>query len=335
MTQLATLGHSPAALDFAPLHAVAELLYGGPWIAERLTVVESLLAGNPAALDPAVRQVIAAARGFSAADAFRGQYRLAESRKESAHLWQQVDLLMVPTAPGHPRTAEVDAEPIAANARLGAYTNFVNLLGWCALALPTSFTAAGLPFGVTFIGPPGADAALARFGRQWQASRGLRLGATQCTPAAVVDGASVPPASPWPRSEPTLAIAVVGAHLAGLPLNPQLTERGAVLRHATRTALRYRLYALPDTTPPKPGMARVGADGAAIEVEVWELPLAAAGSFLAGVPAPLAIGQIELEDGSWVHGFVCESQALQNARDITRHGGWRAYLASLAAPLAA
>ena len=334
VTQLGPLGHRPVPIDFAPLHAVAELLYGGPWIAERMAVVEPLLAGNPGAIDPVVRQVIEAARAFSAVDAFRGQYRLAESRRESKHLWEQIDLLMVPTAPGHPRTAEVDAEPLASNARLGLYTNFVNLLGWCALALPSSFTAAGLPFGVTFIGPPGADAALARFGLEWQASRTLRLGATQQS-VGVEASAPSPSASAWPRSEPTLALAVVGAHLDGLPLNPQLTERGAVLRRTTRTAPRYRLYALPDTVPPKPGMARVGPEGAAIEVEVWDLPLAAAGSFLAGVPAPLAIGQIELEDGSWVHGFVCESQALQNARDITRHGGWRAYLRSLGAPLAA
>jgi len=335
VTQLATLGHRPVAIDFAPLHAVAELLYGGPWVAERMAVVEPLLATNPGAFDPAVRQVIEAARGFSAVDAFRGQYRLAASRRESARLWDQVDLLMVPTAPGHPRTTEIDADPLAGNARLGLYTNFVNLLGWCALALPTSFTSAGLPFGVTFIGPPGADAALARFGQQWQASRTLRLGATQRGASPVGEAAPAAPGSAWPRSEPTLALAVVGAHLSGLPLNPQLTERGAVLRQVTRTAPRYRLYALPDTVPPKPGMARVGSEGAAIEIEVWDLSLAAAGSFLAGVPAPLAIGQIELEDGSWVHGFVCESQALQNALDITRHGGWRAYLRSLTAPLAA
>ncbi len=339
VAQVAVLGHRPVATDFATLHAVADLLYSGPWVAERFAVVEDLLEANPAALDPIVRQVIEVARGFSAVDAFRGQYTLAAARRKVATLWDQVDILLVPTAPGHPRHADVDADPLRSNAQLGLYTNFVNLLGWCALALPAGFTVSGLPFGVTFIGPAGADAALARFGMTWQASLGLKLGATQrssahaSAPSESADTLST--ARPWPAGAPTLPIAVVGAHLSGLPLNPQLTDRGALLRETARTAPHYRLYALPDTTPPKPGMLRVGSEGAAIEVEVWDLPSAEVGAFLALVPAPLSIGQIELEDGRWVHGFVCEALALQNACDVTRHGGWRAYLASLRAANAA
>ncbi|MEO8526536.1 MAG: allophanate hydrolase, partial [Caldimonas sp.] len=297
VAHLSTLGHRPVAIDFAPLHAVAELLYSGPWVAERLAVVEELLERNPAALDPSVRQVIEAARGYSAVDAFRGQYALATAKRDSAALWDQVDILMVPTAAGHPKHTEVDAEPLRSNAQLGLYTNFVNLLGWCALALPAGFTASGLPFGVTLIAPPDSDAALARFGMAWQSSLGLRLGATQrSSPLA----GSVPDADlahadqPWPASAPTLPIAVVGAHLSGLPLNAQLTDRGAVLRESTRTAPHYRLYALPDTTPPKPGMLRVASEGASVELEVWDLPMAEVGSFLALVPAPLGIGQVEL-----------------------------------------
>ena len=333
VAQAALLGHRPVATDFATLHAVADLLYSGPWVAERFAVVEDLLESNPGALDPTVRQVIEAARGFSAVDAFRGQYALAAARRDLATLWDQVDVLMVPTAPGHPRHTEVDAEPLRSNAQLGLYTNFVNLLGWCALALPAGFTASGLPFGVTFIGRAGADAALARFGLSWQASLGLKLGATQRSAATTPErGAEiVADAARWPAVAPTLPIAVVGAHLSGLPLNPQLIDRGAVLRETTRTAPHYRLYALPDTTPPKPGMLRVGSEGAAIEVEVWDVLVAEVGAFLALVPAPLGIGQIELEGGRWVHGFVCEAHALQNARDVTRHGGWRAYLQSLRA----
>ncbi len=333
VAQLALLGHRPVATDFATLHAVADLLYSGPWVAERFAVVEDFLETNPAALDPVVRQVIEAARGFSAVDAFRGQYALAAARRDVATLWSQVDVLMVPTAPGHPRHADVDADPLRSNAQLGLYTNFVNLLGWCALALPAGFASGGLPFGVTFIAPAGADAALAHFGMTWQASLGLKLGATQRSSVAVASQGAQAPSDdrPWPASAPTLPIAVVGAHLSGLPLNPQLTDRGAVLRETARTAPHYRLFALPDTTPPKPGMLRVGSEGGAIEVEVWDVPGAEVGAFLALVPAPLGIGQIELEDGRWVHGFVCEAHALQNARDVTRHGGWRAYLASLRA----
>ncbi len=334
VAQLAMLGHRPVPTDFATLHTVADFLYSGPWVAERLAVVEGLLERDPSALDPVVRQVIEGARAFTAVDAFRGQYALAGARRDVARLWDQVDILMVPTAPGHPRHAEVDADPLRSNAQLGLYTNFVNLLGWCALALPAGFAPTGLPFGVTFIGAAGTDAALARFGMAWQAALGLRLGATQRSAATSVgvSGAGIPSTGRlWPAQAATLPIAVVGAHLSGLPLNPQLTDRGAVLRETARTAPHYRLYALPDTSPPKPGMLRVGSEGAAIEVEVWDMPGAEVGAFLALVPAPLGIGRIELDDGRWVHGFICEAHALQNARDVTRHGGWRAYLRSLAA----
>ena len=319
---LRALGHDAVAIDFAPLHAVADLLYDGPWVAERHAVVEALLDSDPAAFDPVVRAVIDAARGFSATDAFRGLYRLREARRDTASIWTGCDLLMVPTAPGHPRHAEVDAEPLRCNAQLGTYTNFVNLLGWCALALPAGQAAHGLPFGVTFIAPAASDAALARFGVEWQAGLDLALGATD---------AKVPRAHdadlPWPASEPTLPLVVVGAHLRGLPLNAQLTERGATLRRSTHTAAFYRLFALPGTVPPKPGLLRVREGGAAIEVEIWDMPVAAIGSFLALVPPPLGLGSVELADGSRAHGFLCESYALSGADDITHHGGWRAFLA--------
>jgi allophanate hydrolase len=324
------LGHRVVAVDFAPLHAVAELLYAGPWVAERHAVVEALLTTQPDAIDPVVAGVVGAARSLSATDAFRGQYALQAARRDTRALWAEVDLLMVPTAPGHPRHAEVDAEPVAVNAQLGTYTNFVNLLGWCALALPAGATAEGLPFGVTFIAPAAADAALARFGVAWQESLRLPLGATtRPFPAPVVDAPGR-----WPASEATLPIAVVGAHLSGLPLNAQLTERGAVRREATTTAPAYRLYALPGTSPPKPGMLRVDAGGAAIAVEVWDLPSRAVGSFLALVPAPLGLGSVALADGRSVHGFLCEAHALEGALDITGHGGWRAYLSHLRADTA-
>jgi allophanate hydrolase len=265
---------------------------------------------------------------MSATDAFRGLYALRAAQRDTRAIWDRVDLLMPPSAPGHPRHSDVDADPIGANARLGRYTNFVNLLGWCALALPASFTGNGLAFGVTFIAPGGHDAALARFGMYWQAHVDLSLGATARRLASAAAGEV--DAKVWPASEETLAIVVVGAHLRGLPLNPQLLALGAHFCAATHTAPRYRLFALPDTTPPKPGLLRVGEGGASIEVEVWALPSARVGAFLASVAAPLGLGSIELLDGRRVHGFLCESHALVDARDITVHGGWRAYLASLA-----
>ena len=325
VSQAESLGHQVVPIDFAPLHAVAELLYSGPWVAERHAVVQALLDRDPGAFDPTVRRVIEGARAHSATDAFRAQYRLRAAQRDCAAFWQRTDVLMVPTAPGHPRHAEVQADPVGENSRLGTYTNFVNLLGWCALALPAGFTAAGLPFGVTFIAPGTGDAALARFGQTWQRSLALPLGATgRAYPAP-----KAPPA--WPASQPTLPIAVVGAHLSGLPLNGQLTERGATLSQATYTAPRYRLFALPNTTPSKPGLLRSDEGGAAIAVEVWDVPLAAVGSFLALIPPPLGLGSLELADGRWVHGFICEPHALTGARDVTSFGGWRAYFQSLGA----
>jgi allophanate hydrolase len=321
-----TLGATLVPLDFTALHELAGLLYDGPWVAERMAVVQPLLDADPGALDPTVAAVIARARGHDATDTFRAMYRLRAARRAAAAQWQQVDLLMVPTAPRHPTRADVAAAPVAANAELGAYTNFVNFLGWCALALPSSVTAAGLPFGVTFIGPAGADAALARFGRRWQAAAAQPLGATGAAPATETEAASE---LPEPATEPELRLAVVGAHLEGLPLNGQLLERGARLLTRTRTAPSYRLFALPGTAPRKPGLLRVAHGGEAIAVEVWAMPQRHAGSFLALIPPPLGLGSIELTDGTRVHGFLCEAHALEGATDISRHGGWRAYLATL------
>jgi allophanate hydrolase len=327
------MGHTLVPIDFEPLHSVANLLYSGPWVAERHSVVQTLLDSNPAALDAVVARVVARATSFTATDTFRAQYLLRAAQRDTAALWQQVDVLMVPTTPTHPTHAEVDADPVAVNAHMGTYTNFVNLLGWCALALPAGFAvgwAAGqvtkaLPFGVTFIAPGAADAALARFGLMWEAQLKLPLGATGRMPAPAVRS------SAWQASEPSMSIAVVGAHLSGMPLNSQLTQRGARLRVATQTAPRYQLFALPNTTPPKPGLQRAAVDhaGASIDVEVWDMPTHAVGSFLALIPPPLGLGSVELIDGRWVHGFICEAHALVGAREVTAFGGWRNYIKSL------
>jgi len=326
------LGHQLVPLDFTPLHRIAELLYTGPWVAERYCVIEDLLTSNPEALDPSVRAIIGSATRYSAADAFKGQYTLQALRREAQALWSQADVLLVPTAPGHPRFSDVAAEPLLINATLGLYTNFVNLLGWCALALPSGSASLGarLPFGVTFIAPPRHDAALAALGRTWQEQTDLPLGITgaRLSDAALQPALAQPLRSP--ASRPTLALAVVGAHLSGMPLNGQLRERGAQLALATTTSDCYRLFALPNTAPPKPGLMRCAeGEGRAIEVEVWDVPLEHVGSFLALVPPPLGLGSLELAGGRWVHGFICEGHALAGARDISAHGGWRAYMRSL------
>jgi allophanate hydrolase len=324
LARLGSEGHQAVPLDFSALDAVAALLYDGPWVAERHAVVRKLMQTHPDALDGTVRRVIARAEGQSATDAFTAQYQLRALAARAAAIWANCDVLMVPTAPGHPRFSEVDADPIGVNSRLGQYTNFFNLLGWSAIAVPSGRTQAGLPFGVTFIARGGHDAALARFARRWQQAVALPVGATgQLRP--------LPAALPvtWPAHAPVLPLAVVGAHLSGLPLNHQLTDAGATLVEATTTSPNYRLHALPGTVPPKPGLVRNEAGGHAIAVEVWALPQSAVGAFLAGIPAPLGLGSLELADGRRVHGFLCEAHALANAPDVSRFGGWRAYLASL------
>ena len=347
-------------IDMAPLHAVAQLLYDGPWVAERYAVVQALMRQQPDALDATVRQVIQHALAFDAVSAFEARYALAALARQIAPLWQQIDVLMVPTAPTCPTRAAVAAQPVLRNSELGRYTNFVNLLGQAALALPSSLgenasgLPSGLPFGITFIAPGGSDAALVALGHRWQAARALPLGCGLRAPN-LADAPADPPAdtaaAALPAAAPTLALAVVGAHLAGMALHHQLLERGCRLRARTRTAPHYRLYALPGTTPPKPGLARVAvgdsaagaardadtdtdadadadADGGvAIEVEVYDMPLAAVGSFLALIPPPLGLGSVQLADGGWVKGFICEGAALAGATDISAFGGWRAYQA--------
>lgn len=307
-----------ATIDLAPLSAAAELLYAGPWIAERRLAIGELLTGQPDAIDPTVRAVVAGATDFSAEDLFEAEYRMAGYRAHAAGLFEQIDALLVPTAGTHPTIASVLAEPVARNVELGCYTNFVNLLDLAAIAIPGLPRSDGLPFGITLIGPAGSDHRLAALATRLQQALAL------ATPETTQQLA----AEPLPFAEPTIAVAVVGAHLSGQPLNGQLIECGARRTALTRTAPRYRLYALANTTPAKPGLVRVADDGAAIEVEVWELPQRQFGKLMAQVGAPLGIGSLELADGSWTKGFICEPIAVVGAVDITRHGGWRHYLAA-------
>jgi allophanate hydrolase len=300
------LGARIVEVDFAPFRAAARLLYEGPWVAERYAAVKALIETKPEALHPVTRQVIAAGRDLTAVAAFEALHRLAELRRETEKVWDEIDALLTPTAGTTYTVAEVEAEPLRLNSNLGYYTNYVNLLDLCALAVPAGFLPGGLPWGISLVAPAFGDDRLLRLGARF-------LGEPE-------------PVAALAPAEPVTRVAVCGAHLGGLPLNHQLTGRGGHLVRATRTAPHYRLYALPGTPPPKPGLVRVAEGGAAIEVEVWELPLAAYGSFVAGIPSPLGIGTITTEDGEPVQGFLCEAAAVRGARDITDLGGWRAYL---------
>ncbi|MFM0075219.1 allophanate hydrolase [Paraburkholderia sediminicola] len=328
---------APTPIDFQPLKQVSALLYDGPWVAERRAALGSFFETHHKAVHPVVATVIGKADRYSAADAFNGQYALADLKRHAEQLFETIDILIVPTTPTHPLIADVQANPVELNSQLGYYTNFVNLLDLCALAVPCQRRQDGLPAGVTLIAPSGADRRLAELGARIQA---LFASEARSASEAVVVATTVTEKktaantiAPLPFQEPTVALAVVGAHLRGQPLNWQLQEAGARFVVATQTTADYMLYALANTQPPKPGLVRVtDQQGAPIAVEVWDMPLRTFGKFVADVPAPLGIGSVQLANGLTVKGFICEPSAVGNgsgAIDITSFGGWRAYLDSL------
>jgi allophanate hydrolase len=310
-------------LDFSPMLELAALLYEGPWVAERHAAVESFMASHGDDMNPVVKAIISKAGNFSATDTFKAQYRKEELQRQIDELLTDVDALLVPTAPTAPTIEAVNADPVTLNSQLGTYTNFVNLADMSALAIPAGFRDDGLPFGVTLITGAWKDTELQHLACQWLNSHPTPLGATDKERPEETPGAEI--------ATPTVKVAVVGAHLSGMPLNTQLSERYAVLLEQTTTAANYRLYALPNTTPPKPGLKRaVEGEGKEIIVEVWEMPASAFGSFVDLIPAPLGIGNVELVDGRWVNGFICEGYGFEGAQDVTEFGGWRAYIASRA-----
>jgi allophanate hydrolase len=315
IARLQTAGGVPVEVDIAPLLEAAKLLYSGPWVAERTAAVELLLRGSPSAIEPTVRAIVQSGLSVTGLETFRGLYALEAHRRAAEGIWNVADLLFLPTAPTIYTLKALKAEPLALNANLGLYTNFVNLLDLSALAVPAGFRADGTGFGVTLVGPAFADRALLDLAERYLETFPM---------------ADTPPLDLTPH-KPGVKLAVVGAHLAGMPLHWQLTSREARLVSAIKTAPVYRLYAIANSTPPKPALVHVGEGGASIAVEIYELDVEAFGSFTAEVPAPLAIGTVTLEDGSSVKGFVAEPRALDGAADITHLGGWRAYIASLQA----
>jgi len=319
--RLGGLGAKIVEIDIEPFYATARLLYEGPWVAERYLTARSLIASSPESLHPVTLQVILAGAHGTAADAFAAFYQLEELRRVRDHTFRAIDAMVLPTAPTIYAIDEVLADPIGLNSRLGTYTNFVNLLDMCGLAVPASMRPDGIPFGVTLLAPAGEDAALAAIGREFHATTGLPLGALKHSQPPLAR----PPAAP---AKGEISIAVVGAHLSGMPLNGELRAAGARLIERTATAPHYRLYSLAGTRPPKPGLLRMkNGAGAAIEVEVWALSESAFGRFVAAVPRPLSIGTLELNGGHSVKGFLVEAEAVAGARDISSFGGWRAFMA--------
>jgi allophanate hydrolase len=317
LADLAGLGAAIVEIDIEPFYETARLLYDGPWVAERYISVRSLIASAPEAMHSVTRQIILGGAHPSAVDAFKAFYQLEELRRVRDHTFGEIDVLALPTVPTVYTVAQVLADPIGLNSRLGTYTNFVNLLDLCALAVPASMQAT--PFGITLLAQAGNDATLASLGRVFHAGTGLPLGAT---------GTAQPALAPLPGSPAgEIAIAVVGAHLTGMPLNGELKSFGARFLERTTTTADYRLFLLPGTTPAKPGLLRVGVDaGVAVDVEIWTMPAEQFGRFVASIPAPLSIGTLTISDGRDVKGFLVEAEATRDARDISAFGGWRNFM---------
>jgi allophanate hydrolase len=318
------LGATLVEFDLEPLYETARLLYEGPWVAERYLVIRGLLASSPDAIHPVTREITIAGARLSAADTFAALYRLQGLRMVAERAFAGIDALVLPTAPTVYSTAQVLANPIELNSRLGTYTNFVNLLDLCGLALPAAMRSDDIPFGITLLAPAGQDAQLASIGRVFHADTNLPMGARSLPQPPL-------PALPAGVSGDEIAIAVVGAHLSGMALNGELKALGGRLLEAARTAADYKLYAL-KTTPPKPGMLRVEAGaGSSIELEIWALPADSFGKFVAAVPPPLSIGTVRLADGRGVKGFIVEAADVNGAREISAFGGWRAFVTEAAA----
>ena len=318
--RLISLGHTLMEVDIKPFLQAAELLYGGPWVSERFASVGQFIKEHAEAVHPVVRDIILAGERYSAVDAFKAQYALEKFRQEESDTWNLVDFLVFPTTPDIFRIAEVESDPVALNSRLGAFTNFLNLLDLAGVAAPAGFRADGLPFGITFVGQTFSDYALLALTASYLDDLRPTLGGT---------GLSYPdkPVHAPGNHSDRMMIAVVGAHLTGEPLNHQLTNRDARFVRTAKTSPSYQLFALPGTSPAKPGLIRVGAEGGvSIDLEIWELPVVQLGSFLKDVPSPLTIGMIHLTDGRTVKGFLCEEAAVQDAPNISAFGGWKAYL---------
>ncbi|MDA3040268.1 MAG: allophanate hydrolase [Actinomycetota bacterium] len=292
-------------VDLMPLFEAGDLLYGGPFVAERTAAVGEFIDQHLDQVDPIVGQIIRGGAAHTAVDAHRARYRLAELRRSAEAQFEHFDVLLLPTVPHGALISEVAAEPLAGNARLGRFTTFANLVDLCALSLPSGPVGSnGVPFGVTLYGPAFDDATL-------------------LVAAAAIMG-ETPGAGLSENADRWVTLVVAGAHLKGQPLEHQLVDLGARFGRTTRTADTYRLYALADTQPPKPGLVH-DLSGTSIEVDTWRLTIDALGQFLGTVPAPLALGTVVLEDGTAATGFVCEPRALAGAIDISHLGGWRAY----------
>lgn len=320
LQSLRDAGHKVVELPFKDFFATAELLYEGAWVAERYAAIEKFMVEKSPSLHPVTRQIIGRGKDLTAVDAFRSMYALQSLKAKLQPVIASVDVICVPTAPRHFKLEEVLANPIATNSALGTYTNFVNLLDLCGIAVPVSKRSDGLPMSITFLASAGRDDAVASLALRVHEESGLTLGATGWP----LEPARVPQAR---SGSGEIEIAVVGAHLSGMPLNAELIGLGGRLLRSAVTKPDYRLFVLPHQQVPKPGLQRVRTgEGMPINLEVWGLPEKQFAQFVAAIPAPLGIGTILLADGTSPKGFLVEAVAVEAAEEISRFGGWRQYV---------
>lgn len=319
--KLKTSGMQIKEIDFSPFLNAARLLYEGPWVAERFVAAEKLILQKPDSLLPVINTIINSANHKKASDYFKAAYQLQHFRNQADRLLSQIDCIVTPTAGTIYTIDEVIANPIQLNSNLGYYTNYMNLLDCASIAMPAGFLDKELPFGITFVGPALSDRKLLSIANAWQQQLKLDLGTLNLPcPSSQIHGFIVSDSIP---------VVVCGAHMQGLPLNWQLTERKAIYLEKVKTGKFYRMYVLAGGPPYRPGLIRDDQKGEAIEAEVWSVPKEQFGSFVANIPAPLGIGKVELADGRWFPGFICEPYAVQNAEEITKLGSWRTYINKL------
>ncbi|WP_295894625.1 allophanate hydrolase [uncultured Vibrio sp.] len=311
VSRIESLGGEVIPFDLTPFLQAANLLYQGPWVAERYAAIETFFDGNQEQCLEVIQTIVGGAKSLSAADTFKAIYQLQAFKVQCDQLMESVDVVLTPTAGTIYTIDDVNSDPIALNSHLGYYTNFMNLLDYSAIAMPSGFTGAGLPFGVTLFAQVFQDEALISLASEWQKMINLPLGATQ------VDL----------ESAESIDLLVCGAHMKGLPLNHQLIELGANFKQCTTTSERYSLYCLAGGPPLRPGLVRNPSQGQKIEVEIWRVPKKHLGAFLEQIPHPLGLGSVELASGKWVKGFICEGIGIEGANDITEAGGWRHFLA--------
>jgi allophanate hydrolase len=315
-------------INFKPFLDAAKLLYEGPWVAERYAAIEMFFSQDPQQCLPIIDTIIGGATKYSAVSVFNAMYRLQALKIECDAILANLDCILTPTTGTTYTIAQVEDQPITLNSNLGYYTNFMNLLDYAAIALPAGFLENGLPFGISLFGPAFSDRLLLSTAAQIQQINSFTLGATGHALPGLNGEMNAEMNVVGNLSSTDINIAVCGAHLSGFPLNSQFTERGGRLVKTCKTSTDYRLYALVGEAPLRPGLVRVdqsSTQGVAIEVEVWSLPIHSLGSFLQGIVQPLGLGKVQLDDGSWTTGFVCEGYAIYDALDISSFSGWRAY----------